>query len=371
MTYEDTDTLIIGGGVIGLSIAWHLSRENQAVTMIDSAEPGQSSRAAAGMLAPLAEARGPGPFLDLALESLRRYPDFVEALNEESGLDLEICGPGMLRVARTAEEESALGEAFEWQAKLGLPLCRLTGEEVRRLEPDTAARVRAALLSPAERHIEPRLLLAGLTSACRNRGVRFVSGSVTDMEMTSERVIAAQTNSDRFPCQTLVIAGGAWSKFWGQILGVSVPIQPLRGQILALGPCQPILLRHTLYTHGAYLVPRSDGRIVAGATEESVGFETQTTAYGMASLRANAEELIPALSNWPLQSAWTGLRPLSVDGLPLLGRVPRWGNIHIAAGHGRNGILLAPVTAALMADSILHDAKLPEAFDPARFGGRL
>ena len=168
-----------------------------------------------------------------------------------------------------------------------------------------------------------------------------------------------------------MIAGGAWSDVSTQWLGVNIPVTPLRGQILALGPSTNPLLQHTLYTHGAYLVPRRDGRIVAGATEESVGLDTSTTAHGIAALRSGAEALVPALADQPLQSAWTGLRPLSADALPLIGRVPGWGNVHLATGHGRNGILLAPITGSLMANSILHDAPLPDAFNPARFGGAL
>ncbi len=371
MTERHSEILVIGGGVIGLSIAWHLSRSSHSITVMDSSEPGQASQAAAGMLAPLAEASAPGPFLDLALASLRRYPEFVEGVRDASGLALEICGPGMLRVARTSEEAAALDRALEWQIALGLPLERLSGEEVRRLEPAAAQSILAATHSPQERHIEPRLLIAALSAACRRRGVEQISGKVIGLESEAEQVVAVRTDTARFSCRTLVIAGGAWSDVSAQWLGVNIPVTPLRGQILALGPSANPLLQHTLYTHGAYLVPRRDGRIVVGATEESVGLDTSTTAHGIAALRTGAESLVPTLTDQPLQSAWTGLRPLSADALPLLGRVPGWGNVHVATGHGRNGILLAPITGSLMASSILTDAPLPNAFDPARFGGAL
>ena len=370
MTERHSEILVIGGGVIGLSIAWHLSRSGHSITVFDSSEPGQASKAAAGMLAPLAEASAPGPFLDLALASLRRYPGFIERLKTASGLDLEICGPGILRVARTFDEEAALDRALEWQAALGLPLDRLSGEEVRRLEPAAAQSIIAAIRSPHECQIEPRLLLAALSSACCSQGVQQISGKVTGLESQAERVIAVRMETDHFSCSTLVIAGGAWSEMVGEWLGVNIPVRPLRGQILALGPCEIPILQHTLYTHGAYLVPRRDGRIVAGATEESVGLDTSPTVCGIAALRSGAEALIPALADLPLHSAWTGLRPLSGDVLPLMGRAPGWDNVHIATGHGRNGILLAPVTGSLMADAILKGMPLPAAFDPARFGGK-
>jgi glycine oxidase len=242
---------------------------------------------------------------------------------------------------------------------------------MRRLEPAAAHCIISAIRSPLERHIEPRLLVASLSAACRHQGVQQSFGKVTGLESESDRVVAVQTDTARFSCKTLVIASGAWSELLGPWLGVDIPVKPLRGQILALGPSKNPLLQHTLYTHGAYLVPRRDGRVVAGATEESVGFETQTTAYGIAALLGGAESLVPALADQPLHSAWTGLRPLSADGLPLLGRVGGWENVHIATGHGRNGILLAPITGALMANSILNDATLPEAFNPSRFGDTL
>ena len=371
MTERHSEILVIGGGVIGLSIAWHLSRSSHSITVMDSSEPGQASQAAAGMLAPLAEASAPGPFLDLALASLNRYTEFVEGIRDASGLNLQICGPGMLRVARTSDEEAALDRALEWQMSLGLPLDRLSGEEVRRLEPAAAQSIIAAIRSPQERHLEPRLLIAALSAACRRRGVQQISGKVTALEPETERIVAIRTDTARFTCKTLVLAGGAWSDLLGQWLGVDIPVKPLRGQILALGPSHNPILQHTLYTHGAYLVPRRDGRIIAGATEESVGLDTSTTAHGIAALRTGAESLVPILTDQPLQSAWTGLRPLSADALPLMGRVPGWGNVHLATGHGRNGILLAPITGSLMANSILHDALPPDAFNPARFGGAL
>ena len=295
-------------------------------------------------------------------------PDFVDALCEDSELELDICGPGMLRVARTDEEESALCRALSWQTSLGLPLHRLTGSEVRRLEPAAAENIQSAILSPAERHIEPRRLLSALQSACCRQNVRLLSnGPAIRLETAAGCATAVRTDEARYSFGTLVIAGGAWSGSLGQQLGLTLPVTPLRGQILALGPRLPSSLRHTLYTHGAYLVPRADGRIVVGATEEWAGFEAETTDAGIDGLHADAARLAPLLAEWPLHGAWAGLRPVSPDGLPLLGRAPGWENVHIATGHGRNGILLTPITGSLMASAILHNAPLPAAFDPARF----
>ena len=367
--FNKPDFLILGGGVIGLSIAYHLSRQGATVTVLDAGEPGQASSAAAGMLAPLAETGAPGPFLDLALDSLRRCPAFVDILREDSGAGLSIQGPGMLRVARTDAEEDALCRALAWQSTLGLPLHRLSETDARRLEPGLGEGVQAAVLSPLEKQIEPRRLLAALTDACRWWDVQIVSHHpATGLETAGSRADAVLSGTTRHTFGTLVLAAGAWNRALGQKLGFDIPVSPLRGQILALGPQPAAPFSHTLYTHGAYLVPRADGRIVAGATEEWAGFAAETDDAAIAGLRAEASTLVPALTDWPLHSAWAGLRPVSADGLPLLGRVPGWNNVHVATGHGRNGILLSPITGALMADHLLHDAPLPAAFDPARFG---
>ena len=319
------------------------------------------------MLAPLAEADAPGPFLDFAQDCLRRYPNFVALLRADTGQALSIQGPGMLRVARTDEEEAALCRALAWQSPLGLPLRWLTGAEVCRLEPAAADDIQAAILSPTERHIEPRRLLSALTAACRMHGVELLSAKAISLKTKKRHVAAVETTEGCFTCRTLVLAGGAWSRDLGRQLGLHLPVTPLRGQILALGPQSPSPISHTLYTHGAYLVPRADGRIVVGATEEWAGFTAETTEAGISGLRAAAARLVPALADWPLQSAWAGLRPVSADGLPLLGRAPGWDNVHVATGHGRNGILMAPWSAAFLAPALLFGTPLPAAFDPARF----
>ena len=361
-----SDVIIVGGGVIGLSIALSVAREGAAVTVLDAGRPGQASPAAAGMLAPLAESGRPGPFVRLALDSLRRWPEFVARLREEGETPLAIWGPGMLRVARTEAEEDALCAALAWQSGLGLPLHRLNAAEVRALEPNVGAEVRGATLSPEERHLEPRVLLQALLEACRRRGVIVrTSTTVTGFATQRSQVTAVRTGEQEVSGGQVVIAGGAWSG----ALGFPLPVHPLRGQVVALGPLRsPAPFRHTVYAHGGYLVPRPDGRVIAGATEEQAGFDAETTDAGIASLRQMAAGLVPALHDAPLHSAWAGLRPVSADGLPLLGRLPGWDNVHVATGHGRNGILLTPITGDLMAAHLLHDVPPPPAFDPARFG---
>lgn len=361
------DVVVIGGGVVGLSIAYALAKEQASVTVLDAGAPGQASAAAAGMLAPLAEAGREGPFVPLAVESLRLWPLFVDQLREETETTLRIAGPGMLRVARTPAEEAALCAALDWQRGFGLPLHRLNAAELHVLEPALGTSVCGGVLSPLECHVEPRLLLQALRDACLKHGVVIRPETVTSFEADGSRVQAVQTEKTRISGGAYVITGGAWSEILGPALGVRFPIHPLRGQMLALGPLHPIPFKHTLYAHGGYLVPRADGRIIAGATEERVGFNAQTTNVGIGSLVAMAAALIPSLSVAPQHSVWAGLRPVSADGLPLLGRLHGWDNIHVAAGHGRNGILLTPLTGRLMAAHLLQDAAIPLALSPSRF----
>lgn len=363
-----SDVVIIGGGVVGLSVADALARQGASVTVLEASLPGAASFAAAGMLAPLAETRGPGPFLDLALASLRRYPDFTALLREEAETDLAIQGPGMLRVARTEAEAEAQCAAWEWQQETGLPLSCLSADELRRLEPALGPDIRAALFSPEERHIAPRILHCALQRACQRHGVEVrVETLVVGFETADGRVTAVQTPQGVISGGHFIVSGGAWSQGLAKMLGACLPVSPLRGQALALSPEMPLPLRHTLYTHGGYLVPRA-GQIIVGATEEIVGFDAGCTPEGQTYLQELANVLVPSLSSSRVTERWAGLRPVSADGLPLLGRLPGWANLHAATGHGRNGILLAPITGEVMAAHLLHTVPPPSAFDPARFG---
>nr|MDQ2688306.1 glycine oxidase ThiO [Armatimonadota bacterium] len=363
-----SDIVILGGGVIGLSIAWQLSRRGAHVTVIDAGHLGQASWAAAGMLAPLAETGMPGPLVDLCLDSLHAYPTFLEALREETCDAPTLYGPGMLRVAVTATEEDALCRALSWQKERGLPLEWLDSLTVRELEPGISPAVRMALLSPQEKHVTPRLLLGSLRQACLRRPISLLTETtVTGLRLSGDCVHAVQTTAGIIPCGQLLISGGAWSGQVGNLLGLSFPVKPVRGQMLSLTPAPSVPFRHTIYGHHRYLVPRADNQVVVGATEENVGFDTGTTATGVSSLLTAASALVPALTNAAIESVWTGLRPVSADGLPLLGRVPHWQNVQVASGHGRNGILLTPITSQLMAASLLDGAPPPSAFTPARF----
>lgn len=353
------DIVVVGGGVVGLSLAWRLAQVKAAVTVIDAGRAdGQASVAAAGMLAPLAEAQRGGPLVGPGLDSLRRYPGFVSELSEATGVAVELSAAGMLRVAADPAEEEALAAAYAWQKSAGLPSDWLDGEAARSLEPGLSEGVRAAVLSPAEKHVEPGALLAALTEACRRRGVRIVAARATGFKSRGRRVVAVETEAGSSSCAVVAVAAGAWSGILARRLGVELPIFPVRGQMLALRRRPPVL-RHAIYSRAGYLVPRAEGRVVVGATVEAVGFDPATTTAGEAGLRACARGLVPALGALPVEGLWAGLRPASGDGLPIIGSLPGWENAFLSTGHFRNGILLAPYSADLLSRTILEGVREP------------
>ena len=354
------DVVVVGGGIIGLSVAWSLRGQGASVLVLERGQVGgQATGAAAGMLAPLAEAKVAGPFVTLGLASLRRYPAFIEALREETSMDAELTGPGMLRTANGEAEAAALNREFVWQQALDLPMEWLSGAEVRKLEPSLTANIEAAILSPVEKHVEPSRLARALALANVRRGVRILEGTpVSGFAKTSKKVTGVHTPGGILSCGHVVIAGGAWTETIGSWLEVDLPIFPVRGQILALS-CLPPPLRHTLYAHTGYLVPKADGRLVVGATEDRAGFDARPTAQGINSMLTFAVQQIPSLGEAPFESAWAGLRPASEDRLPILGPLPGWENAHVATGHYRNGILLAPITGEILAQELLHDSPHP------------
>ena len=297
--------------MIGLVSAWRLAQQGVLVTVLDSGQLGQASTAAAGMLAPLAEAHSPGPSVELGLSSLHLYPEFVAELAEETDRALALCGPGLLRVARSEEEEERLCAAFAWQKSAGPPLEWLDGAAARSLEPNLASTVRAAILSPQEKHLPPRLLHAALQDACTRRNITFRPEAVLEFDVNGSAVTGVRTTSGTVPCSNVVIAGGAWSADLCANLGIVCPVFPVCGQILALTPPLPFPIRHTLYAPQGYLVPRPDGTVVAGATEEYNEFDARTTADGIKGLRQMAEGLAPELRRAEQHSAWAGLRPVS------------------------------------------------------------
>jgi glycine oxidase len=371
---KTAEVVIIGGGVIGLAVARALAlRGVRDVLLIERGSLGaEASSAAAGMLAPQAEANRAHEFFYLTCRSRDMYPAFAAALLEETSIDIELETVGTLYLAFTEHDAEELQKRYQWQTNAGLPIEKLSAEAVRQLEPAINEDVRAALKFPLDTQVENRRLISALVATNERLGVRLETGTaVTSLQIERDRIRGIETSRGFIATGAVVIAGGAWSSLFGAG-DKALPhprIKPVRGQMLCFQPSLP-LARHVIYSPRGYVVPRRDGRLLAGSTTEHAGFEKLVTAAGVQSILAAALEISPRIASLPLTDAWAGLRPRAADTLPVLGPCAEIAGVYYATGHYRNGILLAPITGELIAGAIV-DKTFPaalEIFSPDRFG---
>ena len=373
-TKESAAVAIIGGGVIGLAVARALVlRGVRDVLLLERGSLGaEASSAAAGMLAPQAEANRAHEFFQLTCRSRDMYPAFAAALLDETGIDIELETTGTLYLAFTEHDEDELQKRYEWQTAAGLPIEKLSAAEVRQLEPSINEDVRAALKFPFDSQVENRRLINALAATNERLGVHIETGTaVVSLKIERDRVIGLETSRGFIATDAVVIASGAWSSLLGA-RDKALPnlrIKPVRGQMLCFEP-KPQIARHVIYSPRGYVVPRRDGRLLAGSTTEHAGFDKQVTAAGVQSILSAALEISPRIATLPLTDSWAGLRPRAADTLPVLGPCAEIAGVYYATGHYRNGILLAPVTGELIAAAII-DKAFPESlaiFSPDRFG---
>jgi len=373
--------VIVGGGVIGLAVARALVlRGLSDVLLIERSSLGaESSSAAAGMLAPQAEANLADDFFHLACQSRDMYPAFAAALLEETGIDIELDSTGTLYLAFTGDDARELEKRYEWQSQAGLGLEILSGEEARRLEPAISENVCAALKFPLDGQVENRRLISALAASTEKLGVRLATGTtVTSLKTGPGGVVGIETSRGLVSTDTVVIASGAWTSLLGLTdtsgktsSDKTLPnlcIEPVRGQMLCF-EANPQIARHVVYTPRGYIVPRRDGRLLAGSTTEHAGFDKRVTAEGVSSILSAALEIAPRIGALHLAASWAGLRPRAADGLPVLGPYAEIDGLFYATGHYRNGILLAPITGELIAGAIVDKvaSTSPGSFSPDRF----
>jgi len=355
MTQAASDIVVVGGGVIGCGIAHRLAGEGATVTVVERAArvATESSGAAAGILAPPVHATAPHLF-DLALASHPLFPSLAEQLRDETGLDIELHRSGAIDVARDETGEELLRDKLRWLQEGGHDVRWLDREDTLALEPALDPEVRGAFYDEDGYQIRPGRFNEALARAAAHRGVRFeLNAEVMGFEGGRPRVTGVKTARGTIGAGHVVVAAGAWASFCGEWLDVNVPVFPARGQILTLYSLPPPIKR-IVYGAGIYLLPRLDGTIIVGATAERVGFDRSLTASALAWLLSTPRLLVPALADAAFDRAWTGLRPGSPDDLPIIGRAPGWDNVTLATGHYRNGIMLAPITAQLVANLVLH-----------------
>jgi glycine oxidase len=363
---ETPEVVVVGAGVIGSSIAWRLAQAGVGVVLVDRGAPGgEASGAAAGILASQLEAAGDGGLFRLLARSERLHPSFAAEVSESSGLDIGYRVCGALEVALQESESAALEARAAWQSGQDFPVERLSAVHVRALEGALAPKVIQALFFPRAAQLDPRRFCAALFRCAQLAGAKFRSGHVRRLLSSHGRVEGVDLEGERVSATAVVLAAGAWSSLVeGTGLAVS-SVYPVRGQLVALRPVTAPLHR-VIFGAGGYLVPRADGRVIVGSTMERVGFEKFSTPQGVSTLLARAQRLCPELAQVPMTSAWAGLRPATEDGLPALGPTPLEG-LHLAVGHLRNGILLTPVTAALVAAGVQgQPAEVPAEFAARR-----
>lgn len=360
------DVLVVGGGVIGCAVARELAGRGARVALVERGRlGGESSSAAAGLLSPQAEAESKSPLFDAGLASRRMYADWVADLEGETLHSVGFRRTGVLRCALSEAEERRLLAAAAWQSADGLPVeAPPTSPAPSAIEPLLAPEARGRVFFPDEAIVHCPALLAALERSLALRGVA-VETETAALRLSVAGGVCRGVETSRGPREatTVVLAAGAWSPFDSD-LPAPIPVRPVRGQIIALRPERAIPV--IVQSEEVYLAPRSDGRLLIGATVEEAGFRKDVTAEAIESLLAAARRLLPSLGAARFDGAWAGLRPGSPDGLPLLGAFgPR--GLFLAAGHFRSGILLAPWTARLLADAVTGAARVPPAFSASRF----
>ena len=351
------DVVIAGAGVIGCASARALASAGLKVTLVDPKPPcREASYAAGGLLTPQYESEGPGPFFQLCSLARDLYPEFVEGLTEETGVDSELRRRGMLLVAMDDNDEVALEESLAWQTARDLRVERLSIDALREREPLINPAARWGLHLPDDVQVENRRLCAALVESLKRLEVDWLIGeTVQSIETTGTSVTGVRLGSGtRLGCGVFVLAAGAWS---GGIQGLPrrVPVSPLRGQMVQISS-RAVTPEHNLGSPRGYLVPRVDGRILAGSTVEDVGFQRGISIVGIRKILDTLLELTPDLSAARIDAAWSGFRPGTPDELPIIGQDPSIGGLIYATGHFRNGILLAPITADLVARLIRGEA---------------
>jgi glycine oxidase len=350
------DVLIIGGGVIGLTAAYYLAREGVHVSVLDKGDLGQeSSWAGAGILPGGNPKRARSPLGRLRACSIALFPELSAELRERTSIDNGYlrCGGLELRRSSDALERQRIDNLVREERGEGLHCEVLDAKQLRDLEPALADTLPGAVYFPEMAQVRNPRHLKALILACGKLGVGLHRGCPAyGFIAEGERVAAIQTPEGALPAGQFLIAAGSWSDMLLQRLGWRVEIRPVRGQIALLNVLPP-LFNHVLMAGSEYLVPRSDGRILVGSTEEDVGFDKRTTAQAIQGLLSMATALVPGLAMAPFERCWAGLRPGSPDGRPFLGPVPGFTNLFVASGHFRSGIQLSPGTGLVMKELLL------------------
>jgi glycine oxidase len=366
---QSFDAVFVGGGVIGLASAWRAAQAGARVCVLERAEPpAGATNVAAGMLAPVGElSYGERDLLTMMLASGALWADFVAEVEVASGMSTGFRTTGALHVALDRDEAGELRRRHELQQELGLEAEWLTPTRCRDLEPGLTPTFVGGVLAGADASVDPRALALALAAALREAGGELRTGTeVVDGLWDGERLVGVRTDGDEIHADTVVLCNGAWS---GQISWLPAEarpnVRPVKGEVIELRPREgePVPAERIIASERIYLVPRTDGRLIAGATQEERGFDTTVTAGGVHELLREAYRVLPDVAEMELVGMVAGLRPGTPDNLPIVGRGAIDGLV-LATGHFRNGIMLAPITADAVA-ATLAGRPVPASMTPA------
>jgi glycine oxidase len=347
------DVIIVGGGVIGLTTAYFLAKERVSVAVVDQAEPGrQASWAGAGIIPPGCSSRIKTPYDALRAHSAEMYPELSQELRERTGIDNGYVVCGGLEVVDHAEE----APLDAWQEE-GITFERWHAARLRDSLPQVSPALDSCYFLPGMAQVRNPRHLKALAASCRLLGVQICAGyMVLGFERQGCKITAIRTSNGQLSAGQFLIATGAWTDALLKEVGWQPGVRPVRGQIALLSSETP--LRHILLWGKRYIVPRLDGRVLVGSTEEEAGFDARPTAQAIAGLLAFAVDAVPGFAGAVVERCWAGLRPGTADGLPYVGRVPDVANLFVAAGHFRAGIQLSPATGVVMKQIILGQKPL-------------
>ncbi|WP_063891746.1 glycine oxidase ThiO [Paenibacillus sp. Soil787] len=357
------DVIIVGGGVIGSSIAYNLAKRGQSVLLLERGRLGmEASSAAAGMLGAQSEMEDTGPLFQWAGQSRAMFPQLSEELKALTGIDIGLVREGLLNVALSDVQEQELRAREKLQRAAGEQAEWLSAAAAAKLEPALSGATRGALYLPGDGQVEAPLLAAAFAQAARVLGAKVQEFAQVQGLLTERgRAVGVMTSEGPLYSDHVVVAAGTWS---GQLMagiGVDLPVYPVKGECFSVLTTKP-LLRKTLFTTGCYIVPKAGGRLLVGATVVPNSYDRKVSLAGLAELMDRARLLMPALGEAEWEKAWSGLRPQTTDGLPYIGKVPAYDGLYAACGHYRNGILLSPVTGKVIADLVLEGGE--DAFQP-------
>ena len=363
-----SDVIVLGGGIIGCALAEALAQAGRRVAVIEQGRAGaEASSAAAGILASSVDLPRPGPFFELCQAARRMYPAWIAHLEARSGRTAGFHADGILFLATSPQDERQMARQARWQRARGLRVERWSRAQVRRREPALDGRFRCGFAFPMEAQVDNVLLMEALGGACRRSRVKFYEQTpVRRVLVRGRRAVGVETERGRLKAPVIVNCLGSWAALGGAF-PVRVPVEPARGQILVFD-APPRLVRHAVMFPGAYLVQRRDGRLLVGSTVERAGFEKALTLGGISTILSRVRAMTSAADGAALIDVWAGFRPRTPDDQPILGPTPIDG-LFVATGHFRHGILLAPITATLMAELVLHGRSHPmlNAFSLNRF----